>query len=168
MQREGGNDCGSSYLNVRGGGQGARCATTAERTTHNHVETRTDNWKNTHMHAYTHTHKHTNTHAQTQTIIHKHIGTQHAVTHTHAFKHAHTGTHTHGAGGGEGSRKLAELSTCLRVCVCHVYLCVYVNCILGVCTSAYVHVSFFVSFYVYMRIYVVFNSLRELALSRQQ
>jgi len=36
----------------------------------------------------------------------------------------------------------------LLVCVYVMYICVCVDCILGVCTSAYVHVTFFVSFYV--------------------
>ena len=87
----------------------------------------------------------------------KHTGTQHAVTHTCALTHTHTGTHVHGAGGGgEGARKRADLSTCLRVCICHVYLCVHENCILGVRTSAYVQVSFFLSFYLCMCVFMVF------------
>jgi len=41
------------------------------------------------------------------------------------------------------------------MCVCHVYLSVFVNCILGVCTSAYVHVFFLVSFYVCMCVFML-------------
>jgi len=108
------------------------------------------------MHTFTYTHKHTNTLAQTQIDTHIHTGTHYAVTHTHALTHAHARTHTHGAGGrDEGAMKWAELLTFVCVCVCHVYLCVYVDCILDVRTSAYVHVSFFVSFYMCMCVFAL-------------
>jgi len=108
------------------------------------------------MHKFTHSHKHTITQVQTQMDTHKHTGMHHAVTHTHALTHAHTGTHTHGLGGrGEGAMKWAELSTFVFVCVYRVHLCVYVDCILSVRTSAYVHVSFFVSFYVCMCMFML-------------
>jgi len=46
----------------------------------------------------------------------------------------------------------------LFVCV-FMYICVCVNCILGVCTGACVHVSFFVSFYDCMCVFMLCSIL---------
>jgi len=81
------------------------------------------------------------------------------------FVVAATCTHTGPGGGGEGVRKWEDLLTCLYVYVCPVYLCVCELCpwcmYVCVCHGPCHFLRFFLR--VCVRVYVVFDSLRDLA-----
>jgi len=68
-----------------------------------------------------------------------------------------SGPYTSAGRGGRRSEKMGG-PVDLFVCV-FMYICVCVNCILGVCTGACVHVSFFVSFYDCMCVFMLCSIL---------